>query len=1451
LKSEAKSVSEETRNREARVIGLAQEMCDRHRRGERPTLDEYAANYPELAAEIRELFPMLRMLEDLGPDRQEAGAAAVGLDAGALRQLGEYRIIREIGRGGMGIVYEAEQQTLRRHVAIKVLPVQTFRDSRQLDRFRIEAQASARLHHTNIVPVFGIGEDQGVHYYVMQFIRGQTLAEVLHEVRRLRAKASGAPAPAEEAREPAATVARSLLVEEFPQPAPAGDAAAARSAAGSPPPPAAPRAASSDSSSSLSKDLSGVYYQSIARIALQVAEALAYAHNAGILHRDIKPSNLLLDVKGTVWITDFGLAKIQDSAELTATGGLVGTMRYMAPERFQGKDDARCDIYGLGVTLYELLTLRPAFPSNDRAEVLREVTRSQRLPPRKIDPAIPRDLETIVLKAMAREPKDRYAGAAQLADDLRRFLSFEPVSARRASPVERLWRWCQREPTMAALTGVSLMLLIALAVGSMVHTVRLGVERNRTAERLVVSKLQEGRAWRLSREGGSRQHSLAALREAVTPATAPEVRNEVLGSLALVELVETAKYEDLANRWTTDPEVKRSARIAEDGSIRVFAGVSRDVIADLPGDSRPINFVVLSPGGKYLAACHEKAAWLLWDVDRQERLQEWKMRTGPTRAAFDASARRFAHMDEDGSLVIRDLPEGRVAQRLDVISAPEGLAFDGSGRRLALSGFLANHSLAVIYDLQTGAVLSHLYHPGFSWAVAWHPDDRRLAVACADYNVYVWDTDSGKRLLCLKGHAAEVINVCFGEGGTLLASGGWDNRSLIWHTDTGTLLTEAAGDLLAFTPADRRLAYSWRDFQGGLGEWRIEGGDICRILHAPMIDKGPREIAVSPDGRWLAAACYDEGLRVWCLDQPTESMRIDAGLVRSVCFQPDGSALWLGTDDGLYRWPLRPVEGTNEWLLGPPEAVAKGPTRVITFTADGRRAAMAAGDGRLVIRDTAAEGAVLMSFTHPEAARCMISASGRWLVSSTFHGEDVRVWNTSTGTVEQSFPVGTAKAAFSPDERWLAVVNSLEVAVYQAGTWREHFRQSREGAGSLGGPLTFSPDGRYFAFGRSFTALSLLRLEDGEELARLEGPTGAQELYELRFSPDQRLLIAAVPQAVHIWDLSLMRRELSALDLDWSSAETVPAAQRAEHLRLRVDSRGLPPPGLVPRIHHAGVSKLLDLHSQRIFLDPSPEAHLARAVALERYGDWSGALADIDQALAGSRADARTLILRASVLGRLGRGEEAMKDCDRALALCCRPAPAPDEHRNSCPIFREARRVQARIQVSLGAEHLESALRDWLEILGLEPEDREARENIPWLFVLQCCEDRGPATGKASELSTLALACAERNRSAAPEDPKALGDLGALQYHLGRLEEAEPLLAKAWSLNDGMVSAAFHLAMVHHRRGEADKARSVFQAAATAQQTASAPPATPGELLGLIRSFAQKVLAAPPGSSLE
>jgi serine/threonine protein kinase/WD40 repeat protein len=390
--------------------------------------------------------------------------------APAAEWVGEFLIVREVGRGGMGVVYEAEQVSLGRRVALKLLTQRFLRDDKQRRRFEREARAAARLHHTNIVPVHGYGEHEGSPYYVMQLIRGAGLDVVIGEVARLEAPDASITAGSQAGE----AEARSLVSGELQLHKDSSDPSADRTG----PLELTPQdgVPAHDGGGSSVAGLGGAtpggpgkrpsYWQSVARLGAQAAEALDYAHRQGVVHRDVKPSNLLLDQAGTVWVTDFGLAKAEGSDDLTRPGDVLGTLRYMAPEAFDGRADARSDVYSLGLTLYELAGLRPAFGERDRHRLIRQVNAGE--PPRlsQVRPGVPRDLETVIRKATDRDPGRRYQTAGELAEDLRRFADDEPIRARRQSAAEAVWRLVRRHPGLAASVTVTVLALAAVAAVS-------------------------------------------------------------------------------------------------------------------------------------------------------------------------------------------------------------------------------------------------------------------------------------------------------------------------------------------------------------------------------------------------------------------------------------------------------------------------------------------------------------------------------------------------------------------------------------------------------------------------------------------------------------------------------------------------------------------------------------------------------------------------------------------------------------------------------------------------------------------------------------------------------------------------------------------------------------------------------------------------------------------------
>jgi serine/threonine protein kinase len=448
-----------------RVVEALDEYLAVLETGQKPSRHAFLAQYAEIADALAECLDGMEALHvATSSPNQGAGASGAVLSAERLTgiPLGDFRLVREIGRGGMGAVYEAEQLSLGRRVALKVLPFAAALDAKHLQRFKNEAQAAAQLHHANIVPVYAVGAERGLHFYAMQLIQGQNLAELIAELR-----VQQAPEPA------GGTGAR-----------PAGEATGPYSPSF---PPAT--AAGADTRSGLGAQLSTQrsarpveFFRTIAGLIAQAAEGLDYAHGMGIVHRDVKPANLLVDDRGAIWLTDFGLAQLHTEAGLTQTGDLLGTLRYMSPEQAGGQRlliDQRTDVYSLGATLYELLTLRPIFDGTDRQTLLRQILHDEPQPPRSVDPSLPPELETIVLKAVSKIPAERYNTARDFADDLQRFLRYEPIRARRVTLLQRARKWLRRHPSVL-VAGAAL--LVLLAAGSLVAAWLIHNEQEKTEQ---------------------------------------------------------------------------------------------------------------------------------------------------------------------------------------------------------------------------------------------------------------------------------------------------------------------------------------------------------------------------------------------------------------------------------------------------------------------------------------------------------------------------------------------------------------------------------------------------------------------------------------------------------------------------------------------------------------------------------------------------------------------------------------------------------------------------------------------------------------------------------------------------------------------------------------------------------------------------------------------------------
>ncbi|MFI5461616.1 MAG: WD40 repeat domain-containing serine/threonine protein kinase, partial [Isosphaerales bacterium] len=762
---------------------LAEEFADRFRRGERPALKEYTDRYPELADDIRELFPAMVKVEQAEGVRQGGEQTTDSRAAHPLlKEVGDYRILREIGRGGMGVVYEAEQISLGRRVALKVLPRHVSGDRMIQERFRREARAAARLHHTNIVPVFEVGQDGDVRFYAMQFIQGQGLEAVITELRRLRDRAgpeskikaaSGGQSPrpgGEHSRHgiegPAlgkgvevSPVLQSILSGRFdpggrrPEVVEASQSLLARAASGRlttlagsgmerraagsdpalartqlesetggnlnrperahPPAPGLPSSASLSPSSAIlpgGTQLSSVesgrhaFFRSLAHIGRQVAGGLAYAHTRGIVHRDIKPSNLLLDTEGVAWITDFGLAKGDDEG-LTQSGDILGTIRYMAPERFRGEGDARADVYALGLTLYELLTLRSGFDSTDRLKLIEQIKTEEPERPRAVDARIPRDLETIVLKAIEKDPKARYQSAEAMGEDLGRFLADEPIRARQVSTAERYWRWSRRNPGIALLGGVLTAVLLLATVSSLLamERFRSQAETQRTLANAREAARKGAELARVEEAGARRKadHANTSLR-----ATQEELRRTVYATrsnlaLAAWDAADVRRLHsllDLLRPTPGEPELRG-------WEWRYLWQLVHEDRLTLRAQDDTFTDVVFSPDGKTLAGLEGKGRIQLWD----RHTGEFRRTTGGVTT------------------------QGRRASLGSGVSA---LAFSPDGRSLAGPGPDAS---LMLYAVDSGLpTLSLEGSPGAVQGLAWSPDGRTLIAALSAHSMRVW-----------------------------------------------------------------------------------------------------------------------------------------------------------------------------------------------------------------------------------------------------------------------------------------------------------------------------------------------------------------------------------------------------------------------------------------------------------------------------------------------------------------------------------------------------------------------------------------------------------------------------------------------------------------------------------------------------------------------------------------
>lgn len=1194
----------------APVEELAEQYLERLRQGESPDVDDYAADHPELADEIHELFPTLAMLEEFSPvEPDDAQTAAIAAPRDMPTRIGDYHIRSEIGRGGMGIVYEAEHDAMRRRVALKVLPKEIAKQGKNLDRFLREARAAGNLHHTNIVPVFEVGSENGLYFYSMQYIHGQNLDTVLDGLRKHYDKSVFAESTTGNAGPDSSAPHQIALSQSIAQQMISGNRGALPEAttqlveialadegqqvpADSSGPSAADTELTETSLSTTTKivvpkssKLSNVgetregYFCRIARVGLQAAEALQFAHGQGVLHRDIKPSNLILDTEGVVWVTDFGLAK-HEGDDFTHTGDIVGTLRYMAPERFRGQADARSDVYSFGLTLYELCTLRYAYDQSNRADLIHQVTRETPTAPRKINPQIPRDLETIVLKAIDKDPNHRYQSAGQMAEDLRLFVSDHPINARRISLPERTWRWCRRNPVQASLASCVALLLLVLAAGSLCfayasrnHANELELENqravaaekevraaNETATKaLYQTHLGRAKAGRWSKRPGQHFIGLEALDQAATilptlglpseelQREKLELRNEVIAAMPLVDVRPTKTWQ-VKEGWTGvvafDSAYDRYAQSDLEGNISIRRVSDDQQIQFLEGPGVRAWMLCFSPQGRFVVGKFhdEKTAPLLrvWELDGGRIVLELGSQTAvPTKVSFAPSGSRIAVLTAGRSLRVYSLPEGKVGFERKFPANLFDVSFNPTGDRIAVASSRCVYLVDVpnqsdLTAATTGKRTAEevaLQPAGPASSIAWSGDF--ITAGTHSGLIRVWRADAPDQPLhVLEGHLSRVVELLISNSGNLLFSRAWDGTSRIWDLRRGRELLRVDfynPTRSPFSPDDRYLGFSGPNSQFGI--WELALGGPLQSLGEKQLNSTRWTTQFHPTVPHVIAVATEQGVQFW--DSRTGKLLyvLSSGYTQAVLFPPDGKSLVTSGSLGVIQWPMS-VEptGSHKITIDSRITVLPGPSGRASMDLAGQYVAVDRGNQQATVVDLNDPSNQVQLTPHDNIDRAVLSPDGRLVVTATWQGRGVKVWDRTSGEVVRELipEVASATPAFSPDGKWLAVGSGQTHYIFDTGRWKCVHRIARERADGWPGHVSFSPDSKLVAVAYTRYAAQLLDVATGKRVAILEPPQ-RKTLGWSTFSQDGQQLAITEDDFLQIWDWRAITKRLESM----------------------------------------------------------------------------------------------------------------------------------------------------------------------------------------------------------------------------------------------------------------------------------------------------------------------------------